>query len=122
MKTAESWKNGDTTDNEAIVISQIRPGECIWVQTRKSNYLFSVVDASGRRGTLTGGSLGDQIKDAVLVGETSEDKTHFDSVELKPGFRALFFLENRDELHRLLTSVITNVTCFDAGSEAKLKV
>ena len=118
MKNAESDPGSSIKNDKVIVIGDIGPGDSIWVQTQRSNYLFSLVEPTWRRGTLTGGLLGEQVLEAVLAGETSEDKTHFDSSELKAGSRALFFLETKGDLHRLLTSVITNVAHI-AGSHTK---
>jgi hypothetical protein len=79
------------------------------LQTLKSNYQFTVIDPFNRKGLLTGGVLGSQRLEAVLAGTISVDSTDFDSSELKPGRRAVFFVSNEDLVQRLTTSVITEI-------------
>lgn len=86
-------------------------GEQILIRTQNSEYRFSVIDPVERRGTLSGGSLGNQKRDAVLVGTLADNnRVSNDSLELKTGRRALFFLQARHGVERLITSEITDVT------------
>lgn len=94
---------------KVISFDSLSSADRISVHTARSNYQFSVLDPFTRKGTLTGGLLGDQTLIAVFSGALSEDRTYFDSAELKPGSRAVFFVETGDQARRLITSVITDI-------------
>src|SRR5262245_17563932 len=94
--------------DKSIVLDKLGNTDTISVQTMKSNYHFSVLDPTSRRGLLSGGSLGDQVIEAFLSGTVSED-SRFDTDELRTGERAVFFVESKKSVHRLITSVITNL-------------
>ena len=83
----------------------------IVIRTQNSEYRFSVIDPEERRGILSGGSLGNQQRDAVLVG-TLVGTTSFasDPSSLKTGSRALFYLTARNGVERLITSDIVGLT------------
>jgi len=95
--------------HKSIVLDKLGNTETISVQTMKSSYHFSVLDPTNRRGLLSGGSLGDQVIEAFLTGTVSEDSRRFDTDELRTGERAVFFVESKKSVHRLITSVITNL-------------
>jgi hypothetical protein len=90
------------------------PSDQILIRTQNSEYRFSIVDPVERRGTLSGGFLGDQSRDAVLVGTLSDNdnSTSLDNVSngLKTGRRALFYLTAKNGIERLITSIITGIT------------
>ncbi len=67
---------------------------------------------------LTGGALGDEVREAVLIGATSEDKTLYDTTELKTGWRAFFFFEANNCLNRIITSVITDIAHINGAIDA----
>jgi len=96
-------------ESQGIISEYLYGIDRLSLQTRKSNYQFRVIDPFNRKGLLTGGVLGDQVLEAVLTGTISEDSTDFDSSELKPGRRAVFFVANDDLVQRLTTSVITEI-------------
>jgi hypothetical protein len=80
------------------------------IRTQNSEYRFSVVDPDERRGILTGGSLGDQRRNAVLVGTLSGGNNFAsDASGLKTGSRALFYLTAKNGVERLITSIITSL-------------
>lgn len=93
-----------------ITLEGINPNEQILIRTQNSEYRFSILDPQERRGTLSGGTLGEQARDAVLVG-TLSDNNSLDNVStgLKTGRRALFYLSARNGIERLITSIITSV-------------
>jgi hypothetical protein len=95
-----------------ITLDGISPSEQLLIRTQNSEYHFSIVDASERRGTLSGGSLGEQKREAVLVGSLSDNNGSFGNVStgLKTGKRALFYLTARNGIERLITSIITGVS------------
>ena len=97
-----------------ITMKDVRPSDQILIRTQNSEYRFSVVDPLERRGTLSGGSLGDQTRDAVLVGTLAESNNlnSLDNVSngLKTGRRALFYLTAKNGIERLITSMITSIS------------
>jgi hypothetical protein len=94
-----------------IFFEDISPSDRIMIRTQNSEYRFSVVDPAERKGVLTGGSLGDQHRNAVLVGVLSGGANSFasDTAGLKTGARALFYLTARNGVERLITSIITSL-------------
>jgi len=94
-----------------ITLDSISPNDQLLIRTQNSEYRFSILDAEERRGTLSGGTLGEQARDAVLVGTLSENNNSPDNVSmgLKTGRRALFYLAARNGVERLITSAITSV-------------
>lgn len=109
VERAESVSHCDNTATKVIALDELHEADTLSVQTKKSKYQFLVSDPSRRRGTLTGGALGDQMLEAFLSGTISEDNTDFDSSELKTGARALFFIDLKNRARRLITSVITDM-------------
>lgn len=103
----ESHSNDEAA--KVIVLDELRKADTLCVQTERSKYRFSVSDPSSRRGTLTGGVLGDKFQDAFLSGTMSMDRTDFYSRELKTGARAVFLLDSKNKVERLITSVITDL-------------
>ena len=92
------------------VSKNITDAEQIIIRTQNSEYQFSVTDAKERRGTLSGGSLGEHYRDAVLVGTiSSNNQIASDSLELKTGQRALFLMKAKHGVERLITSIITEI-------------
>lgn len=104
MERAESDARAKVVD-----FDDLSSADKIWVQTKRSKYQFSVSDPHNRKGTLTGGFLGDQILDALFSGTISEDLREFDSLQLKTGTRAVFFIETENHTERLVTSPITDL-------------
>jgi len=89
---------------------EIKDKEQILIRTQNSEYRFSMTDPAERRGSLSGGSLGNHVRDAVLVGSLANNNNlPSDSLELKVGRRALFFLKARYGVERLVTSIITDI-------------
>lgn len=97
-----------------MTMKDIMPSDQILIRTQNSEYRFSVTDPIERKGTLSGGTLGDNSRDAVLIGTLSEgnNPNAFDKVSggLKTGKRALFYLSAKNGVERLITSIITGIT------------
>ncbi len=97
-----------------ITMKDVGPSDQILIRTQNSEYRFFVIDPLERRGTLSGGSLGDQARDAVLIGTLleSNNPNSLDNVSngLKTGRRALFYLTAKNGIERLITSMITGIT------------
>jgi hypothetical protein len=96
---------------EEIAFDEVNAADKILIQTKNSEYRFSVVDPEGRRGRLSGGSFGNQLQDATLVGALigSHGNASKDTSRLKINSRALFYINVGAGLKRLTTSVITNL-------------
>ena len=94
-----------------VKLEEVHEKDQILIRTKNSEYKFSVVDPQSRTGVLTGGSLGDEQRESVLVGSLQGSSTHMtaDSASLKPGGRVLFYLSANKGVERLLTSAVTDV-------------
>jgi hypothetical protein len=110
MESVDSDVRSTDLESKTVEFTELFVADTIRVRTRRHDYEFSVSDLSSRRGTLTGGVLGDRRAGAVLSGAMSADKTGFDSSGLKTGSRAVFFVETQEGVHRVITSVITDLT------------
>jgi hypothetical protein len=95
---------------KSIAFDKLSRSDTISMQTAKSNYQFSVLDPSMRIGLLSGGSLGDDAIEAFWTGMISEDRRDFDQDELKTGARAVFFIESKASVKRLITSTVTDLS------------
>lgn len=94
----------------AIKFSEIQSKDQLLIETANSEYHFQVTDAEHRRGRLTGGTLGDSEREAVLAGAINGTGGLGQLVEgLQPGGRAVFYLTATRGVERLITSVITEV-------------
>jgi len=98
----------NVTEKE-IAFDRLRRADTICMQTTRSNYQFSVIDPSIRKGLLSGGSLGDDTIEAFWTGMVSEDNGDFDEDKLKTGARAVFFVESRACIRRFITSTVTDL-------------
>lgn len=94
---------------KSIDFDKLTRADTISVQTMKSSYQFSVLDPCNRKGLLSGGSLGDHAIEAFLSGMVFDNHRDFDTAELKTGGRAIFFIESRKSVRRLITSVVTDL-------------
>lgn len=109
MEHTDSEAHSDEEAAKVIAFDDLSRDDQVSVQTARSNYHFSVLDAHNRTGMLTGGFLGDQAIEAVFTGTLTEDDGNFDSRELKTGARAVFFVHAKNQVQRVITSVITNL-------------
>ena len=96
---------------EEIAFDEVNATDRILIQTQNSEYRFSVVDPEGRRGKLSGGSFGNQLQDATLVGALvgSRGNASSDTSKLKINSCALFYINVGAGLKRLTTSAITSL-------------
>ena len=83
----------------------------VLIRTQNSEYRFEVIDPEERRGKLTGGSLGAQTRDAVLIGAVPNNFNQqvSDPLTVRTGARALFFMDSKTGIERLITSVVTEI-------------
>jgi hypothetical protein len=94
--------------SEAINFDQLKAGDNLILNTENSEYRFKVTSPSDRRGILSGGQLGSEAHEAVLYGLTSETES-INEKAISVNAKAIFFLQTRRGLQRLLTSIITNL-------------
>jgi hypothetical protein len=93
-----------------IKLSEIQSSDQLLIKTANSEYRFRVTDAEQRRGQLSGGTLGDGEREAVLAGAISGTGALGQiDLRLQPGGRAVFYLTATRGIERLITSVITRV-------------
>lgn len=93
-----------------IELTEVNLQDEIMIRTRESEYRFKVTNSTFCRGLLTGGLLGQQYRDSFFAGIITSDTTRIgDSKKLETGARAIFYLEGKRGVHRLITSVITEL-------------
>lgn len=104
-----------------IKLSEIQSSDQLLIQTANSEYRFRVIDAEQRRGRLSGGTLGDGEREAVLAGAISGTGALGQiDMALQQGGRAVFYLTATRGIERLITSVITRVSHHHAqGNERR---
>ena len=95
-----------------LAFEDIEESDTIMIRTQNSEYKFAVTDPEGRRGVLSGGSLGGERRDANLVGALPQSGPAVvgDTSKLETGSRALFYLSAKRGIERLITSVITGIS------------
>ena len=101
-----------------LTFKDIAESDTILIRTQNSEYEFAVTDAEGRRGLLSGGSLGGEQRDANLVGALPESGPALvgDTTKLETGSRAMFYLSAKRGIERLITSVITGISVNHRGN------
>jgi hypothetical protein len=103
-----------------IKFSEIQSKDQLLIRTANSEYRFRVTDAAQRRGQLTGGTLGDSERDAVLAGAISATGALGQiALALQPGGRAVFYLTATRGIERLITSEITRIAHDHAGESER---
>jgi hypothetical protein len=109
LEAARERESGGTT--EEIALNEVNATDRILIQTQNSEYRFSVIDPDSRRGKLSGGSLGNELRDATLAAVLmgGRDNARTDTSSLKINSCALFYINVGEKLKRLTTSTITNL-------------
>lgn len=106
-----------------ITFDEINRDDKVVIRTQNSEYSFSVIDPQNHRGMLSGGSLGDEPREAFLV--ESIGKTESGSLQdyrgLKRGARALFYLScPGHRIERVTTSKISALKVVKAADRISL--
>ncbi len=106
----------------AITFDDIKTDDRVLIKTRNSEYRFSVIDPSNHKGMLSGGTLGEEPREAFLIESRSkgEDGALRDFRGLKTGARALFYLSSGRGLERVTTSKISGLTLVRAADRTSL--
>lgn len=108
--------------DSAITFDEIRRDDKVVICTQNSEYRFSVIDPQNHKGMLSGGSLGDQPREAFLVESLgkSDSGSLQDFRGLKRGARALFYLSSGHRVERVTTSRISRLTLIRAEDRTSL--
>lgn len=119
MKSDMGSPDSNDKDNKVMAFGGLRQADSISVKTERSDYRFSILDPISRLGMLTGGALGDQAREAVLIGAVSDDDGVYDTTELKTGCRAVFFVGVNNCLNHMVTSVVTDIAHIKGTTDGK---
>jgi hypothetical protein len=102
------WAHFPACSQMSIDLDELSPKDKVVIRTRNSTYRFLITDPAKRRGVLTGGSLGHNTRDAVLIESFALDENgkRESSYDLRTGARILFYLSSTRGVERMATSVI----------------
>lgn len=107
----------------AITFDEIGRDDKILIKTRNSEYRFSVTDPVNHRGLLSGGTIGDQPREAVLIESLDRGETGRigDFGGLKTGARALFYIaSSQNRVERVTTSEISSLSVVKGADRRSL--
>ena len=102
-----------------IDLDDLKAKDRVVIRTRNSTYRFLVTDPAKRLGVLTGGALGNNTRDAVLIESVAvqEDAKLERSSGLRTGARILFYLSSPRGAERLATSVVEELVVIRSEEE-----
>ena len=102
------WTNFPGHSQMSIDFDDLKPKDRVVIRTRNSTYRFLITDPARRQGVLTGGAIGNNARNAVLIEAfAAEDGERcVKSNDLRTGARLLFYLSSTRGVERLATSVI----------------
>lgn len=108
--------------DSVITFDDIKADDKVLIKTRNSEYRFSVIDPLSHKGMLSGGTLGDEPREAFLIESLarSDDGILRDFRGLKTGARALFYLSSGPSIERVTTSKISSLTLVKAADRTSL--
>jgi len=108
--------------NSFITFDDINRDDKVLIKTLNSEYRFSVIDPVNHKGMLSGGSVGDEPREAFLIDSRgkNEDGILKDFRGLKTGARALFYLSSGRAIERVTTSKISSLTLVKAADRTSL--
>jgi hypothetical protein len=93
-----------------IVLTHLNAMDEIFIRTRCNEYRFFVIDPSRCRGFLSGGLLASKPRDAFLAGAIfPKSDCIIESKKLETGARALFCMNGRHGVDRMITSPVTQL-------------
>lgn len=105
-----------------IELDDINTDDNVLIRTRNSEYRFLMIDSVKHRGRLSGGSIGEEPREAILIESQSND----DGGALKGfhglriGARALFYVTSGRGVERVTTSIILGLTLVRAVDRVSL--
>ena len=106
-----------------ITFADIHTDDKVVIRTQNSEYRFSVIDPQNHKGMLSGGSIGDEPREAFLVESLGKNESGSlqDFRGLKRGARALFYLSSSSHrVERVTTSKISGLTLIRAADRTSL--
>jgi len=108
----------------AIALDEIKVDDKVVIKTRNSEYRFSVIDPLHHKGLLSGGALGEEPREAVLIESLCKigQATSREFRGLKTGARALFYLSSGCSVERVTTSEIFSLTLIKAADRNSLSL
>lgn len=108
----EVEEEAGNSDSGRLVFDNITRNDRLLIKTNNSLYRFVFADPALRQGALTGGTLSDASRSAILIGSIIEvaDGRVSETPGLKVGARAVFYLVSPAGMERLITSVVIKIT------------
>ena len=108
--------------DDTITFDDINANDKVLIKTRNSEYRFSVIDPRNHKGMLSGGTLGEEPREAFLIESRGkgEDGALRDFRGLKTGTQALFYLSSGLRIERVTTSKISGLTLVKAADRISL--
>ncbi|MEW6730509.1 MAG: hypothetical protein AB1489_04130 [Acidobacteriota bacterium] len=99
-----------TTSNKEVAFDVLKANDKLIIRTKNSQYQFRVTDPVDRRGILSGGQLGNEAHEAVLLCVAPDNSEQLHNKSIKINSKAIFFLlQTSLGVQRLHTSSITDV-------------
>ena len=95
--------------SQEIPFDSLRVDDKLIINTQNNQYQFRVVDPSHNRGILTGGLLGSQPYEAVLVCSLDSNAERISEKAIKANMSLLFLLDWQNGAKHLFTSPITSI-------------
>jgi len=89
-----------------IDFDYLNPLDRVVIRTRNSLYRFLVKNPAGRQGRITGGSLGDDARDALLIGSFPDPEPDSRGPEFRTGARVVFLIFSPGTTEVMATSPI----------------
>ena len=108
----------------SIALDDIKVHDKVLIKTKNSEYRFSVIDPLHHKGMLSGGALGEEPREAVLIESVCkfEEATSREFRGLKTGARALFYISSGRSVERVTTSEIFGLTLIKAADRKSLSL
>ncbi|HET9531163.1 MAG TPA: hypothetical protein VFQ92_12475 [Blastocatellia bacterium] len=91
-----------------VTFDDLQARDEVLIQTKNNQYRFVIIDPAEKRGLLSGGSLRNRQREAILVGTLAENTRSFaiESPVIRAGERVLFCLIDGNEAENFFTTGI----------------
>jgi len=115
-------ENPEPKANE-LALNELNATDTIRLETKNHKYEFVVLDPAGKRGLLSGGSVGDNQREAILIGSMAKNTKGFDcdNQVVKMGDRVLFGIITDKEPESFFTTSIRSLSVVRGGDERRDK-
>jgi len=106
----------------AITFADVEVNDKVLIRTRNSEYRFEIADPVNGKGLLSGGTVGEKPREAILIESLikSDSGRLRDFRGLKTGARALFYLSSNHRIERVKTSNISSLILVKAADRTSL--